>query len=161
GAAGSDLRGVRLLVDPLLSPRLPVEMFDDIRDVDLGSIDPGLLERAIEECARGADERPSGQVLSVARLLAHEHHGCTPFPLAENGLRSLEPEITGLAVCCSGAEVRQRRTRRNQGSRSIGIIIVALHDQWPSTPCAAAVATCASGRRSPEADRRTHPGEVL
>src|SRR6188474_1999466 len=66
--AGADLLGVRLLVDPPLSPRPPLEVLHDVRDVHLIAVDPRPLERTIQQLSRRADERPPLDVLAVAWL---------------------------------------------------------------------------------------------
>ena len=55
--AGGDLAGVRLLVDAPLAARLPLEVLDDVGDVDRCAVDAGVLERAVEQLAGRADER--------------------------------------------------------------------------------------------------------
>jgi len=47
-AAGRDLRGVRLLVDPPFAAGLPLEVLDDIGDVGQLAVDPGLLQGLVE-----------------------------------------------------------------------------------------------------------------
>src|SRR5215204_5559463 len=49
GGAGCDLGPARLLVDPALALRLPLEVLDDIRDVCGRAVDAGLLHRLVEE----------------------------------------------------------------------------------------------------------------
>src|SRR5690242_21535920 len=65
GPARDHLAPRRLLVDPALPARLPLEVLDDVRDVGGRAVDPGLAERTVEELPRGADERRSGTVLLV------------------------------------------------------------------------------------------------
>src|SRR6059058_3746512 len=72
GPAGRDLRPVRLLVDASLAARLPLEVLDDVGDVDLAPVDASVLERLVEELSGRPDERLALQVLLVARLLADE-----------------------------------------------------------------------------------------
>ena len=66
------LERVRLLVDPALAARLPLEVLDGVRDVG-PPVDPGLGHALVEDSPGGADERPSGSILLVAGLLADEH----------------------------------------------------------------------------------------
>src|SRR2546423_13356201 len=68
GPAGGDLRPVRLLVDAAVAPRLPLEVFDDVGDVDLSPVDARVLERLVEELPGRPDKRFALQVLLVPRL---------------------------------------------------------------------------------------------
>src|ERR1043165_1386121 len=56
GTARVDLALPRLLVEAAFPARFPLEVLDDIRDVDRLPIDAGLLERAVEELAGRADK---------------------------------------------------------------------------------------------------------
>src|ERR1051326_2721641 len=96
--ASGDLDRIRLLVDASLSARLPFEMLHDVRDVDARSIDARFVERLVEQCARRTDERTSGEILFVARLLADEHHRRRLLSFTEHGLRSGFPKIAALAI---------------------------------------------------------------
>ena len=73
-AAGGDLLGVRLLVDAALALGRPLEVLDDIGDVDLRAVDARRFECLVEHAAGGADEGKALLVLLVAGLLADEHH---------------------------------------------------------------------------------------
>ena len=86
--AGGDLGHVRLLVDAALAACDPLEVLDDVGDVDGLPVDAGVLERLVEELPGGPDERLTGLVLLVAGLLPDEHGLCVLTSLAENGLRS-------------------------------------------------------------------------
>src|SRR5690348_2483553 len=74
GAAGHLLGPARLRVDAPLPARLPLEVLDRVRDVDLPAVDPREIERLVEQAPRRPDERAALLVLLVARLLADEHH---------------------------------------------------------------------------------------
>jgi hypothetical protein len=101
-------------VDPALAARLPFEVLDDVRDVDRRAVDPGRVERLVEKAPGGADERPAGAVLGVARLLADEHDLGRLPPLSEDGLRAGAPEITGLAARCCAAQALEARALRDE-----------------------------------------------
>src|SRR5262245_54866147 len=73
GTAGDELRHARLLVDASLAARLPFEMLDGVRKVDLRAVDAGLAQRLIQDGPSGSDERSSGTILLIARLLTDEH----------------------------------------------------------------------------------------
>ena len=96
-AAGRHLGPVRLLVDPALPARLPLEVLDRVRDVDGRAVDSGRLEGLVEQPPGGADERPPGAVLLVAGLLADEHRRRPARTLPEHGLRSDLPELAATA----------------------------------------------------------------
>ena len=83
-----DLAGLRLVVDAPFAALDELEMLDRIGDVDRRAVDPGLLERDVEQLPGRADERPSGEVLLVTRLLADEHDRGIQRTFAEHGLSS-------------------------------------------------------------------------
>src|SRR5262249_30621044 len=96
-AARANLGSVGLLVDAPLAARLPLEVLDGIGHVDLPSIDARLGERGVEKAARRPDERPAGNVLGVAGLLADHHDARRSMAFAEDRLRSPLPERAALA----------------------------------------------------------------
>jgi len=100
---------VRLLVDPALPSRLPLEVLDRVRDVGRRPVDPRGLEGLVEEAAGRADEWLASLVLLVAGLLAHEHHLGRSRPFSEDGLRRRLPERAGLAARGRLAEGTERR----------------------------------------------------
>lgn len=103
--ARAHLGGGRLLVQAPLAAADPAEVFDGVRDVDAGAVDPGLTERLVEQPAGRADERFAAQVLLVARLLAHEHDPRMPVALPENGLRRVLPQVAAVARSRGFAEL--------------------------------------------------------
>src|SRR5205823_12413625 len=68
-----DVRWPRFLVYAPFAARLPVEVLDDIRDVDVLTIDAGCFERAIEQLTGGSDKPPPDPILLIAGLFAEEH----------------------------------------------------------------------------------------
>jgi hypothetical protein len=68
---GSGLDPVRALVQTPLATgrRAPFEVLDDVRDEDRLAIDPGRLERLVEDPPGRADERRAFDVLVVARVV--------------------------------------------------------------------------------------------
>jgi hypothetical protein len=97
-AARSHLGPVRLLVDPPLAASLPLEVLDGVRDVYDRPVDPGRVERFVEEAPSRPDEGPAGQVLLVARLLAHEHGSGAGCSLPEDGLSPHLPQVAAFAA---------------------------------------------------------------
>src|SRR5688572_13543721 len=69
---GSDLAGSWLFVNAALSTRLPFEVFDDVRNVCLFTLDPGLREGFVEEPAGRSDKRMTRKVFLIARLFSDE-----------------------------------------------------------------------------------------
>jgi hypothetical protein len=116
--AGADFDCIRFLVNPPLAARLPLEVLDHVRDVDVGAIDARLDERLVEQRAGGANERPAGEVLFVARLLADEHHLRRLLSLAEDGLRPDPPEITPLAIGGLESQLVDRRPGHDVGENA-------------------------------------------
>lgn len=92
-AAGGDLGGIRLLMQPAFTLRLPLEVFDGIGDIDPGSVDAGLQQRFVEEPACWTDERFAFDILAVARLLPDHDHPGGLLTLAKNSLGGIFPQI--------------------------------------------------------------------
>jgi len=87
-------------MDPALASRrrFPPEVLNHVGDVDVGAIDPGILQGAVEDPAGGADEGVALDVLSVARLLADEHHAGSLRSLAEDRLRRVAIQVAALTA---------------------------------------------------------------
>jgi hypothetical protein len=68
--AGSDLRGVRTLMEAPLAARPPLEVLHDVANEDALPVDPGLGEGRIQQTAGRSDERSTGEILAIAGLLA-------------------------------------------------------------------------------------------
>ena len=150
--AGRDLAGVRLLVDAPLAARLPLEVLDDVGDVDLRAVDPRLRERPIEQRAGRTDERMAAQILGVARLLADEHQRRRRRAFAEDGLRGALVEVacgavlaaartaasvgrSGMSSAASFGDVSASR-RQDEILRSPGLSVVRERDREIATqPC--------------------------
>ena len=98
-------------MDPALASwcRLPPEVLDHVGHIDVGTIDPRILQGAVEDPAGGTDERVALHVLAVARLLADEHHAGSLRALTEDGPRRVEVQVAaltaldGLRERCQGA----------------------------------------------------------
>src|SRR5205085_12506619 len=100
-----------------LSPRGPLEVLHYVGHVDELPIDARLLQRAVEQLARRAYERPAGLVLLISRLLAEEDRSRGFQALAEDGLRAGLVEVAGGAVRCGCEQARQRELSARNGSR--------------------------------------------
>ena len=102
--ARAHLGSVGRLVNPTFRARVlrPLEMLHRVGDVHVVPVDPGGVERAVEQLAGRADERPTGAVLSVARLLADDHDPRARGALTEDRLRR---ELVQLAAA---APLRRR-----------------------------------------------------
>src|SRR5205085_10238468 len=105
---GLDLVVAGLLVEPALAAarRLPFEVLHDVGHVDLGPIDAGLAEGAVEEPSRRTDERRALAILLVARLLTDEHDRRARGPFAEDGLRGARVEVAARARRRDGPQRR-------------------------------------------------------
>ncbi len=95
--AGVDLALRRGLVQAALSTQLPLEVLHRVGDIELLPVDPGRLERPVEEAAGGPDEGQALLVLLVARLLADQHDSCVGVAGAEHRLGGIGPERAVLA----------------------------------------------------------------
>jgi hypothetical protein len=85
-------------VDATFAARLPLEVLHDVRHVSVAAVDPGFLQRTVEQPSGRPDERPAGDVLLVARLFAHQHEAGFLHSFAEHSLRAAAPQRTRLAV---------------------------------------------------------------
>ena len=108
-AAGADLAGVGLVVDLALAALDKLEVLDGVGDVDLSAVNPGLFERCIEDRAGGTDERPPGDILLVARLLADEHDRGVERAFAEHRLGRIFVKVAADAF----ARVLEQRLPRS------------------------------------------------
>src|SRR5688572_33081656 len=88
-----DFAVARLLVYPSLAARFPLEMLDDVREVDVLGIDARFFERASQQLTGWTNEWPTLHVLDVARLLADQHETYVARTLAEHGLGRATPEV--------------------------------------------------------------------
>jgi hypothetical protein len=116
GSAGFDLRLPRLLVDPPLPPvrSSPLEMLDNISDVDFGAINPDFPQHFIEQPSSGAHKRMPGFIFGVARLLTDEHYSSGRRTFPKNGLPSISPEIAGFASASSILQIGECRGQMYQ-----------------------------------------------
>src|SRR5438270_8272621 len=97
GPAGADFGRVRFLVKPALALRLPLEMLDSVRDVDLGPIDSRGAQRFIQQPPRRTHKGFAFDVFPVARLLADEHHPRMSGTLAKDRLGAGLVQVACLA----------------------------------------------------------------
>ena len=107
GTTSRNFLGVWFLVNAAFATRLPLKMFDNIRDVSLGTIDAGLLERSIKKSAGGTNERFAREIFFVARLFADKHHYRAAAAFAEDSLGAELPKVTSFATGGRGAQRRQ------------------------------------------------------
>src|SRR3954451_5307312 len=91
--ACADVRQVGLAMDPLLAPRLVVEVLDGVRHIHSVPIDRRAVERPVEDPPGGTDERVPLAVLAVARLFADQQDAGGGGPFSEHGLRALAVQL--------------------------------------------------------------------
>jgi len=120
--AGTHLADVRCLVQTSRRPRVarPLEVLHGICDVNVIAVDARRVERAIEQLPGRSDERVPSLVFGVAGLFADHHDSCARRTFAEDGLRPELEQVTSAAAFRSGAQLRQRRARRNEVSGGAG-----------------------------------------
>ena len=87
-------------------------MLDGVGDVHRFAIDAGLLDDAVEQTARGADEGVSPNVLLVTGLLAHQHNRGIAGAFPSHGLRGSLPQIASMTVGRALSRFRRRRLQR-------------------------------------------------
>src|SRR5260370_27078258 len=81
-----DFDHIRLLVDAALAPRLPLEMLDDVGNVNVAAVDAGGRQGLVQHRARRAGTRAPFRVPFVPRLLANNHHAPALAPLPQDSL---------------------------------------------------------------------------
>src|SRR5687767_7003714 len=86
GATCSNLQCVWFFVYAPFAARLPIEMFDDIRDVRLFAIDTCFFQRFIKQATGSTNERLACQIFFIARLFAVKHHYRPARAFTEDGL---------------------------------------------------------------------------
>ena len=86
-AARVHLGSRRLLVQPNLARRPPLEVLHRVGEVDVRPVDAGLGQRPIEQSAGRTDEGMALDVFTIAWNLAHQHEARGHRPFAEHGLR--------------------------------------------------------------------------
>jgi hypothetical protein len=73
-------------------------VLDGVSHVDLVAGKAKVLEGAVEELTRWADEDVTELVLVVSRLLTDEHQRRIGRPFAEDGLRRVLKEVAALTA---------------------------------------------------------------
>jgi len=94
-------------------------MLDGIGDVHRRAVDPGFIQCGVEQLPSGPHERTPDKVFLVARLLADQHHARVHRAFAEDRLGRRLPERAVATLRGDGADVGQRRTRRNAVDRGL------------------------------------------
>ena len=100
-------------MDPPLATRPPLEVLDGIGDVDVGTFDARCRQRVVKKPACRTDKRPSGTILGVPRLLAHENDPCPSPSLAKDCLGGVPEQV---AVATSRRLFSKRRQRCHSSS---------------------------------------------
>src|SRR5262245_36025246 len=92
--AGGDLRRCGFLVLAALTLRLPLEVLDGVRDVDVLPGNTSFKEGPVENLASRTDKRTTSQVFLISRLLADEYDRGLRGPFAEDGSCGVFVQIT-------------------------------------------------------------------
>src|SRR5688572_32105470 len=92
-------------MQPHLAASFELEMLDRVGDVERGAIDAEFRQGAIEQLARGSDERKPGEVFRIPGLLADNEYAGIFGTASEHRLRRRFPQRTTLAA---GSRVAQR-----------------------------------------------------
>src|SRR6478672_9421262 len=72
GTASRDFAGVGFFMNAAFATRFPFEMFDNIGDVSLRTIETSFVERAIKQTAGRTDKRFAREIFFIAWLFADE-----------------------------------------------------------------------------------------
>src|SRR5947209_1288292 len=84
-------------MDASLAARLPFEVFDRISHVRFGSLNASLCQGAVEQLARGTDERLPLDVFFVPRLLSDKHDASALRAFSKNRLRTPQVQVASFA----------------------------------------------------------------
>ena len=114
GFAGRELGCVRLLVDPALATRLPLEVLDRVGDEREPAVDSSGVQAFVENASRGAHEWLASKVFLVARLLSDEDDLGALRSFAEDRLRAGFPQVTRPASRGRFAKFRQIASFRDR-----------------------------------------------
>src|SRR5437660_5360757 len=100
GTACFDFRLARLFVDAALAPLScdPLEMLDDVGDVNLGTVDSNFDQCLVKQFSGRPNKGMANLVFAVARLFTNKHHARRSWTFPKNRLRGISPQITSLAV---------------------------------------------------------------
>src|SRR5258707_10132679 len=103
GRASFNLELTRLLVNtPLTAFRCcPLEVFDDVRDVNTRAINANLGQCLIKQLSGRPHEGSTDSIFLIPWLLSDDHDRGLGRPFAEDRLRCRSPEIPGL-TCARG-----------------------------------------------------------
>jgi hypothetical protein len=106
-AATIDLVGVRALVKTTLATFLEFEVLDCIGNKQLDAIKTGVSDRAVEDAASRPNERPTAQILVVARLFPDEHDASVARPLSRNNLSGILIKRAARTIAFRAAQLVQ------------------------------------------------------
>jgi hypothetical protein len=101
-------------VNTALAALFEFEVLDRVGHVDVPAIDPGGLERAIEQPSGRTDERPALQILLIARLFADQHQLRVRRPFTQHALCRLGVERTAAAFLHGAAELLEIAALRHE-----------------------------------------------
>src|SRR5579864_2041583 len=111
--AGFNFRIPRLFMDALFAPlrKRPFEVFDDVGNINIFSIDSGFCQRAIEKTTSGADKWMSFTIFRISRLLPNHHVNGARLSFAEHCLRGIFPKVACLAHSSGSPDLREDGAR--------------------------------------------------
>ncbi len=95
--ACGEFRRIRPLMQSTLAARLPFEMFDGVRDVQLAAFEASGFQRVVGTRPAGPTKGRPRRVFFVAGLFADQHDARRRRALAENRLGCMTPDITTTA----------------------------------------------------------------
>lgn len=111
--AGADLGRIRLLVYPAFASFFKLEMLDDVRDVDLVSLNASFDQCSIEHLPRRPHKGKAFQVLIVSGLLADQNDRRRTRAGSRHGLRSMPIEVARRTLLNGHAESGKAAGRRH------------------------------------------------
>jgi len=112
--ASLHFRCARFLVKAAFAAFFEFEVLHRVGEVDIGSRDAGVLKRAIEELARGADEGTALTIFLVSGLFSNEYDWRVMRSFAQHGLRSMAVQIAAAAALDLHTKFRQGGMNGNE-----------------------------------------------
>lgn len=128
-SAAFDLIGIWSFVQPPLPTHLVLEMLDRIGHEDVAAGNVGLRERLIENSPCRSDERLSGQVFLVSRLLSDQHQTRTGAALT---WYDLGRELVQRTARAFGFGLAKRGQGRDPVRRTGIDLWLQLMHPWPA-----------------------------
>jgi len=118
------------LVDPTLPALFELEVFDGVGNKDERSVDPGVLQCAIEQPARGSHEGSPQAIFFVSRLFPDKNDERRSWTFPGHRLCGVPVQVASTAALNSFPQHRESLSRRNEFSGSLWF---RMAQGWPAS----------------------------